>query len=416
MLKLFHLISFAAVFCLAGFGADNFSALAGLRNSVASFDDEIPAVRTGGTDESRAPVFRGQIPRVAFSDTNRISDYIAALINGSKTSVDVAIYGLSLPAVAEALVNAKNRGVVVRVIMNQSHVFPKTSPEIQRLIDCGVNMRILRGTGKWGIMHNKIGIFDGKTLVMGSFNWANTADTANFENAIFNTDPGIIQGYQAYFDWMWALTKHISSGADTSEIPYGSYGRPPSDPTTPYYFNGVSFPRYVFSPVGGTEAAIISAVNASQKTISVCMYSFFSQNVADALLAAKNRGVSVFIVMDKLQAGSSALTGFFASNGFNVRLSKGYAGKGVMHNKFAIFDNALMLTGSFNWSGSAENNNLENIMFSPFASDINAYAVEFNKIYKQGYAPKAIELKPATRMALDGGNPEAFIEDEEADS
>jgi phosphatidylserine/phosphatidylglycerophosphate/cardiolipin synthase-like enzyme len=120
--------------------------------------------------------------------------------------------------------------------------------------------------------------------------------------------------------------------------------------------------------------------------------------------------------MDKLQAGSSALTGFFASNGFNVRLSKGYAGKGVMHNKFAIFDNALMLTGSFNWSGSAENNNLENIMFSPFASDINAYAVEFNKIYKQGYAPKAIELKPATRMALDGGNPEAFIEDEEADS
>ncbi|MDD4005118.1 MAG: phospholipase D-like domain-containing protein [Elusimicrobiaceae bacterium] len=339
---------------------------------------------------AKAPALKA--PRVVFSEDEYISGHILKNINNCTKTLDVAVYAFSLRDVAEAIVKAIERGVQVRVIVDQSHMFGSRTAELQYLVDNNVNLRVLRGTGKWGIMHNKMAIFDGKMVKFGSFNWTNAGDRNNYENAIFNTEPAIIAGYQAYFDWMWEKTRSVADGPLEGDVPWGSYGKPPADSQPSLEFNGAAFPRYAFSPLGGSEDAIISAIDKSQAAIHICMYSLFSQNIGDALLNAKNRGIDVRIVMDRLQAGSSPLTEFFIKNKFVFKWNSGYSGRGVMHHKFGIFDGKMVVTGSFNWTSSAENNNLENDYYTDNAQDVKAFAGEFNTIFGKAFTPTEKDL------------------------
>jgi len=70
-----------------------------------------------------------------------------------------------------------------------------------------------------------------------------------------------------------------------------------------------------------------------------------------------------------------------ANAGFDIRISDGY-NKGMMHNKYAIFDGGTMVTGSFNWSNNAENYNWENaiVLTSPY---IAYFQRNFETIYNQ---------------------------------
>lgn len=52
-----------------------------------------------------------------------------------------------------------------------------------------------------------------------------------------------------------------------------------------------------------------------------------------------------------------------------------------MHNKFAIIDSAVVLTGSYNWTVSASNNNQENILIIESKGVVNNYESEFNKLW-----------------------------------
>ena len=99
-----------------------------------------------------------ELPLFAFSRTTLdISAYLVAAIDDASETVEVALYGFTLTNVAEALVRAKERGVSVRIVINQKHAFVRRSEEIQYLIDNGINLRTIRGLGTYGLMHNKIG-------------------------------------------------------------------------------------------------------------------------------------------------------------------------------------------------------------------------------------------------------------------
>lgn len=56
-------------------------------------------------------------------------------------------------------------------------------------------------------MHNKFGIFDGKKLITGSFNWTASADQKNAENLLVLDDPVLIKRFQTRFDKLWAAGK-----------------------------------------------------------------------------------------------------------------------------------------------------------------------------------------------------------------
>ncbi len=113
-----------------------------------------------------------------------------------------------------------------------------------------------------------------------------------------------------------------------------------------------------FSPNGGCTQALVDEINKAQKEILVQAYSFTSKPIADALIAAHARGVVVEIIVDKSQPlakGEQSQQCFDA--GILVWIDKKHA---IAHNKVLIFDGAIVATGSFNLTESAELWNAEN--------------------------------------------------------
>jgi len=353
-----------------------------------------PAVSSGTAVSSFTPV---EIPAYAFSGQADIEALIESAVRTSTSTVEVAVYGFTLPRVADALADARDRGVAVRVLVNESHVFtPRVSDQLRQLMDSGVNLRVLRGVGRYGIMHNKVGIFDGKLVLAGSFNWAVTANTANSENAVFSRDEAITAGYLKYFNWMWSFSR---APADGPGAPVESYGQPPQDPARPIMFNGMLLPHYSFSPGGRTEADIVGAVNFARESADIAVFSFYSLDIAGAVVNAHKRGVKVRVVVDRVQASQSEVGKLLLDNNIPFRWSQGFGGKGVMHNKFAVLDQKLLLTGSFNWSANAQDNNFENMFYTASPEYTGPFVTQFENIFSKAYAPTAEEITQAARDA-----------------
>jgi phosphatidylserine/phosphatidylglycerophosphate/cardiolipin synthase-like enzyme len=139
-----------------------------------------------------------------FSDSDRVADRIIAAINHTKTSLDLAIFDLTHPAITAALEDAQRRGVRIRIVADQRQA-EGTHSEIPFLTQRGIPVRLSRGyKGDRSLMHNKFAVFDGKLAVTGSFNWTTSADSYNFENAVFISDPAAVSRFAEAFERLWS--------------------------------------------------------------------------------------------------------------------------------------------------------------------------------------------------------------------
>ena len=347
-----------------------------------------------------AVVFKGlSIKAVQFSRTDRIPVSLVAAIDKTEKTLLLSLYDLRLSEVADALLRAKDRGVKIRLIYDYGHVKggepagSAASPEYLALLKAGVPIRLLKGGGSFGIMHNKFAVFDGALLMTGSFNWTRAADDRHFENAVFKTDPELIAGFIKYWNWMWPL----SSPPKAEQPPGAEFGPPPADPLKPVAFGGGFYPRYAFSPQGGVEDLLVDALGRARKTIDVAIFSLYSQRVADALIAAKGRGVKVRVVSDASQSRRSQAVLSIAVSGAGLRLSSGREAMGVMHHKYVLVDGALLMSGSYNFSQNAELYNFENDLFTTETAEVGAYRAEFSFIWQQAHVPSPEEL-PAPKQ------------------
>ncbi len=124
-----------------------------------------------------------------------------------------------------------------------------------------------------------------------------------------------------------------------------------------------------FSPNGGAREAILNEIENAKKEINVTMYIFTDRELSNSLVLAKERGVKVKVLLDGKSAEEIGYSKhhFMSEKNIDVRLdnahkSYGNKYKGIMHNKFAIIDNRTLITGSFNWTHSAEKLNDENLL------------------------------------------------------
>jgi phosphatidylserine/phosphatidylglycerophosphate/cardiolipin synthase-like enzyme len=118
--------------------------------------------------------------------------------------------------------------------------------------------------------------------------------------------------------------------------------------------------RVFFSPNGGCTDAIIDTISKAKSEILVQAYIFTSEPIAKALLNAHKRGVKVFVILDKSQKkdGYSPAT-FFANQGIPAYIDSNHA---IAHDKVMIIDKETVITGSFNFTKSAESKNTENLL------------------------------------------------------
>ncbi len=148
-----------------------------------------------------------------------------------------------------------------------------------------------------------------------------------------------------------------------------------------------------FSPKGGCTEAVVKEIDAAKKTILVQAYSFTSAPIAKSLVDAHKRGVDVRVVLDKSQRGEKYSSADFVQHaGIPIWIDAKHQ---IAHNKIMILDGATVITGSFNFTKNAEQNNAENLLVirSPelatkYASNWDAH-LEHSEKYEgktQGYS------------------------------
>jgi phosphatidylserine/phosphatidylglycerophosphate/cardiolipin synthase-like enzyme len=118
--------------------------------------------------------------------------------------------------------------------------------------------------------------------------------------------------------------------------------------------------KVYFSPHGGCTEAVVRAVNAAQRQVLVEAYSFTSEPIAIALIAAEKRGVDVEVIVDKSQEKARGTEAdLIAESGIPTFVDSAYK---IAHDKVMIIDGTRVITGSFNFTKSAEEYNAENLL------------------------------------------------------
>ena len=115
-----------------------------------------------------------------------------------------------------------------------------------------------------------------------------------------------------------------------------------------------------FSPRGGATDAVVQEIAAAQTQIFVQAYSFTSVPIAKAFVEAHKRGVKVLAVLDKSnQTEKYSAATFLANAGMQPLIDDQHA---IAHSKVMVLDSATVITGSFNFTKNAEQNNVENLL------------------------------------------------------
>ena len=135
-----------------------------------------------------------------------------------------------------------------------------------------------------------------------------------------------------------------------------------------------------FTPEGNCRELILSEIEDAKKTLDIAIYSLTNLEISSALVAAKSRGIDIRVITDNEQSQNQySKAQYLADSGIPVR----YDGYGYMHHKFAIIDNAMVITGSYNWSNSAETRNDENVVFIRSRDVAETYTSEFDRLWER---------------------------------
>ncbi len=308
-------------------------------------------------------------------------------INNAKRSVDVALYSLSGSVgdnLASAIVNAKNRGVKVRVIGEYDN---RNSNAYQYLINNGIqyiNDKFGNNDGG-GLHHNKFFIIDYRGgapdsiwVMTGSWNPTDPGTNDDRQNLIEIQDVALAGAYTIEFNEMW--------GSNT-DVPNTQFSRFSSRKynNTPHTFqiNGNRIQNY-FSPSDVTNSKIGKTLGKAQKSINGAILTLTRRDLADTVISVKNEGKKARIILSNNTDTGSQFS-YLQSNGVDIRL-KGFS-DGLLHHKYAIIDAepygypASVITGSHNWSSSAENSNDENTLIIQNDQVANYYLQEFAARY-----------------------------------
>ncbi|KAG1146137.1 hypothetical protein G6F37_000911 [Rhizopus arrhizus] len=165
--------------------------------------------------------------------------------------------------------------------------------------------------------------------------------------------------------------------------------RPPRHPVQTHEFHpkmlehisGEVFCVPIFFPSEESYRIFHSALSSAKRTLHVCVFSLTDNDTAYVLGDAYERGVDVRIITDNDQMDTRKGADVMMLNERYGIPYKYDNSDQFMHNKFAVIDNKIVITGSFNWSAGARYKNRENVVITNIPSVVESYAKEFEKLW-----------------------------------
>lgn len=285
---------------------------------------------------------------------------LAAALDEARISIDVAIYDLDLWSIRDALLEANERGVQVRMVIESDYA---GNDEIHQLAAAGIPVVVDTSPN---FMHSKFVVIDDYEVWSGSTNYTVSDMYGNYNNLIAIRSVEVAENYETEFDEMFVQ---------------GLFGEASmaNTPNQRVEFSSLMIENY-FSPDDGVLDRLVDLIDGAQESIYFLAFSFTSDELARAIVAARRRGVDVAGVMDEGQiTNDGGEFSFFRSNDVPVRIDTPGSN---LHDKVLIIDGQIVVTGSYNFSANAEERNDENTLVIYSEELAQQYLTHFQSMWR----------------------------------
>jgi hypothetical protein len=282
-------------------------------------------------------------PSIYFCPQDDCKGQLIYLIRNSDR-IDCAFYDLDLDKVIDEL-KSKNAKLVID--KDNSH-------EVKEL-------DYVKNENAWGLMHNKFCIIDDEIILTGSFNPTERGNYYNNNNLVVIRSKYLADNYKTEFEELW--NGRFASGEKIKN--------------QKIYLNGKEIENY-FCPEDLCEERVINALKKAKESIYFMTFVFTSNEVGDVLIEKNNQNVDVKGVIEKTRISDWSEHYRLGKEGIEVRLDNN---RYVMHHKVFIIDGKTVITGSFNPTKSANEDNDENILIIHDENIAKQYLEEFERVW-----------------------------------
>lgn len=350
-------------------------------NTQVAPDENISAMNIN-TSFSRTSGLKSQMADPLLYIGTDMEDTLIAYINRAEQSIDFCIYNINnfgLTNVSQALNAAWDRGIQVRLITsgNTSH---SGVNELRDEIPVLVRPDISNG----GIMHNKFAVIDANTddpdkvwVWTGSTNISLDQVNSDANNMVFIQDQSLAKTYKIEFEEMWGTNSLQPNLAEAK------FGEDKTDNTPHEFIIGGKRIESYFSPSDNTNQKIINAINTANNDLEVETMLITRTDLAYSISDAAQRGVNVHVITNYSPDNTDAVNGILSEALPQGKYIFDDLANGILHNKLAVIDAKLtssdpqVITGSHNWSYSADTQNDENTLIIHDAGIANSYLRQF---------------------------------------
>lgn len=297
---------------------------------------------------------------------------IVGFIDRAKVSLDAAVQEIESRAITEAFVRAKQRGVRVRIVLEQDYLRAGKPPpdpfdigeaedeENRALFAAMLRANIdARADYNPDIFHQKFIVRDSgkprRALLTGSTNFTPTGVGRNLNHVVILHDQRVCNEYDLEFAEIWT----------------GTFGRKRNRHEPSPRNNRVAGIRVraLFAPDHAPEMEIMKQILKARERIDFAIFTFSKSSGIDDALVAMSRGgvaqggVAVRGIFDSGQGNRDwAATRLVANGGGEAFLASRKNGLGKLHHKLMVIDSSLIIAGSFNYTDPANRLNDENIL------------------------------------------------------
>ncbi len=375
-----------------------------------------------------------------------LEQFLVDAIHEAQQEILIAVQELSSPTIAEALVAAQQRGITIKLVLENNYSQPwseqhpadlsphqrKRQQQLKALADRNGDgllspkerqqsdaIAILKrhnipfiddtedGSAGSGLMHHKFLVIDEHTVVTGSANFTSSGfhgdagrkqTRGNVNHLLRFRDAGLAKLFKAEFQRLWG---DGPGGAQDSQFGLGKEA-----------------PGIQIAQIGATRVEVLFAphpkrhkqhglqqiggwLSTAQQGIDMALFVFSAQSLANQLQESVNKGVKVRLLADPSFASRSFsevldLLGVELPDRFcklernNKPYSSPLQGVGTprlargdkLHHKFAVIDNKKVITGSFNWSPSAAHTNDETLLMIDSPKLAAHFTREMNRMWR----------------------------------
>ncbi len=309
------------------------------------------------------------------TDFNTVEREILNLIKLASKTIDYCAYNSGMPSIINALIDASNRGVRVRVIADNS-----TS---NVSLNSSLPFAVIKDNDG-GLMHNKFIVIDAEDeiksmIVTGSMNFTSAQMKTDPNHIITIQDKALAQAFKIEFEEMWG------SNLDRPNLSLARFGSAKKD-NTPHVFNVGGIPvQLYFSPSDQTTTNINRTLRKAKNNIDLNLLIFTMEEIKNQLIDNINAGIKVRGLIDDNGSSSASIVKSLRNAGANIVIEPTSK---IYHYKMAIIDgegrgNPTLVTGSHNWTFSAETKNDENVLIIENAEIADLYRRSMNYWWNQ---------------------------------